>query len=119
MAGTMRVSSETSAFLRGTLKSTRTSTRRPAGSRSRTVFLRFAVTTPTTGPPSRHLEERVHHPVRETPFVVVPGEHLHQMSFHHVRGERLEHAAVRVADHVDRDDRVGAVLDDLLHRSFC
>src|SRR5689334_6032904 len=104
-AATMRVSSATSPSWMGTLKSTRTSTRRPAGCRSFTLFLR-AVATPMKAS-SGHLEQRVDDAIREACFVVVPREHLDQIAVHHVGGEGVEHAAVRVADHVARDDRIG------------
>src|SRR5262245_11347760 len=98
----MRVSSLTSPSATGTLKSTRTSTRFPAQSRSCTV--RFAKLTSRSG----ELEERIHDAVRKAPLVVIPGQHLDHVALHDVRGQRVEHAARGVADDVVGDDRVGA-----------
>src|SRR5262252_4408663 len=99
----MRVSSVTAPSDTGTLKSTRTSTRFPAQSRSCTVRL-----AKLTAAFSRlgELEERVHDAVRETPLVVVPRQHLDHVALHDARGERVEDAARRVAHDVDRDDGV-------------
>src|SRR5262245_12466622 len=107
----MRVSSPTAPFLIGTLKSTRTSTRRPAGSRSRTDCLWSGVTFR-----SGQLQQRIHDPLRKPPLVVVPGEHLDQGAVEHGGREGVEHAAVRVANDVAGNDRILAVLEDAFHR---
>src|ERR1041385_7284087 len=83
----MRVSSVTAPPATGTLKSARTSTRRPRQSRSFTVFFAKGfgeLCVPLiAGSACRrnrgHLEQRVDDAVRETPLVVVPRQHLDEV----------------------------------------
>src|SRR5262249_30392432 len=98
----MRVSSLTWPPLTGTLKSTRTSTRFPAQSRSCTVFLAKLMRR------SGQLQQRIDDAIGEAPLVVVPRQHLHHVVLHDVRQHGVEHAARGIADDVVRDDRVGA-----------
>src|SRR5213593_329786 len=109
----MRMSSATWPSLSGTLKSTRVRTRLPAGSRWRSVFLRKL-----TAGPLRHHEQRVDHPLRESPFVVVPRERLDQRPVEHAGRQRIEHAAGGIPDHVRGDDWIDAVLQDPFELAF-
>src|SRR3989442_472744 len=60
-------------------------------------------------------EGHVDHPVREAPLVVVPGEHLDELAVVRQRGLRgIEDGRCRVAVVVDRDGRLGVVLEDAL-----
>src|SRR6185312_14297733 len=73
-----------------------------AGTRS---FLKF----------SRDEEAHIHHPVREAPLVVVPGEDLDELAVVGHRGlRRVEDRRRRVAVVVDADGQLGVVLQDAL-----
>src|SRR5262245_39012584 len=96
----MRVSSPIAPSLSGTLKSTRTNTRRPATSMSRSESFRL----------ESFLDEQpqqIDAPVRVAPLVVVPREDLHEIAVHHFRVRRVDDRGVRVALEVDRDELVG------------
>src|SRR4051794_5327615 len=111
-AAWMRASSATSPFFSGTLKSTRTSTRSPGRvSRSRSVFLPSP--TVALNAPSQQLLGQVHHAVRVTPLVVVPGADLDHGSVDH-RQPRVEDRRVGRLDDVARHDGVLGVREDAL-----
>ena len=103
-AARMRVSSATCrrASSSGTLKSTRTSTRRPSTSRSSSVLH----AQPPTGPSATRSTSAV----GVAPLVVVPGDDLHHRPVHHRRQLRVDDRGVRRLDDVGRDDRVLGVL---------
>src|SRR5512139_1073013 len=121
----MRVSSTTAPSLRGTLKSTRTSTRFPRTSTSRTVSLsnirpprpRLRNTESKRGPRRAPLErtrllehvlDQIDHAVRVAPFVVVPRHALHEGAgaAHHHGLAAVEERGERVAHDVDGHDRI-------------
>src|SRR5262245_11618032 len=96
----MRVSSLMRPSLSGTLKSTRTKTRRPFRSRSRIDS--FAMRSPgSKGPGLQSFfdekPEEIDAAVRVAPLVVVPRQHLHEVTVHHLRIRRVDDRRARVA----------------------
>src|SRR5438067_10656749 len=100
-----RVSSPTAPPFSGTLKSTRTSTRFPATTRSRTLRFRIA----TSGlPQTARAEERdqVGDPAAVAPLVVVPGHHLDHVTADRHRQRTVDDRRGRVALEVARHQRL-------------
>src|SRR5687767_7481665 len=93
----MRVSSPMTPFLSGTLKSTRTNTRRPVNARSR--ILRFAIDTGLE-PACRNFAQQVDAALRVAPLVVVPGQRLDEVAVHDLRIGRVDDRRVRIAAEV-------------------
>ena len=94
---------------RGTLKSTRTRARFPLRSiESRPPALTVAWEASSCW----SLPHQLDHAVRVGPLVVVPGDDLHHALVDHHRRQRVEDRAVRVADDVGGDQRVGGELED-------
>src|SRR5438094_5418176 len=117
----MRVSSATFPFLSGTLKSTRTSTRFPCGSRSRIVRLVKARVAEVTsgrdggGETLRDVCRDVGDAAGVAPLVVVPRDDLDHVA-EDDRVERGEDARSRVAPQIARDQRFLGVAEDRLER---
>src|SRR5512139_3917043 len=130
----MRVSSTTAPSLRGTLKSTRTSTRFPRTSTSRTVSLsnigpprpRLRYTESKRGPRRaplertrlpEHVVDQIDHAVRVAPFIVIPRHALHEgaRAAHDHGLAAIEERGERIAHNVDRYDRVFRVAEEALH----
>ncbi len=65
----------------------------PGGSGSRVIMPKY----------SGDLLQQIDNPAGESPFVIVPAEHLHRVPHRH-RQLRIEDAGVRVADDVGGDD---------------
>src|SRR5438128_7466302 len=106
----MRVASVMRPPSRGTFRSARMKTRRPAMSTSssdRTPPLDLAEA-------PAHQERDVAHPVREAPLVVVPGEHLAEGLVHHARELGVEDGGVGRAVEVRGHERLLAVEEDAL-----
>src|SRR6476646_10602990 len=105
----------------GTLKSTRTRTRRPRTSRSRRESFviplmdegRFqSCFSPTF---LRLFPEQLQHldaTIAVTPLVVVPTDDFHEFSAVRHRQFAVENAGVRVADDIDRDQRLVAIFEN-------
>src|SRR5215470_19015266 len=109
-AASMRVASLTWPPVRGTLKSTRTKTRLPSTGSAASVRTR-ASTEPATDQ-----QGHVLHAVGETPFVVVPGQHLAEVAADHARRLGVEDRRVRGTVEVAGDERLVAVAEDALER---
>src|SRR6478672_12243954 len=125
-AARMRESSLTRPSSMGTLKSTRTSTRLRAGSKSRTVSLSmgralFYLRAFGSGPGGRCLQpvagtealtdkgDQIGHAAGVAPLVVVPGDDLdHVAKDHRVQG--ADDGRVFVALQVHRDERLVRVI---------
>src|SRR3990172_12255188 len=107
----MRESSTTWPSSSGTLKSTRTKTFLPAGSKSRTVSLSMIVRRPWLQAGSDERDE-VGDAAAVAPFVVVPGDDLHEVpAQRHGRGA-VDDRRAAVATEVGRDERVVAHAED-------
>src|SRR6266550_3045858 len=121
-AARIRVSSATSPFSSGTLKSTRTRTRFPRTSASRMVRLsNAAAVLAASGDRDAHLRgdelDDVGEAARVAPLVVVPGNDLD----HVAQDDRVQPAddrRVRVALQIARDERLLGVIHDPLERSI-
>src|SRR5437762_5032406 len=115
----MRVSSAIVPCSSGTLKSTRMKTRLPLISRSSIESLAItprpaASLTPCERSSPACLSgthynllsykhaQQIDAPVRITPFVVVPRQHLHEIAVHHLRVRRVHDRGIRVALEIDR-----------------
>ena len=82
----MRVSSVTRpSSERGTLKSTRTNTR--LSLRGRSLIESLCIVGSTLESFLRHELNEVAHAARVSPFIVVPGDHLHAIAGHYARHE--------------------------------
>src|SRR5215211_6795500 len=110
-AARTRRSSVTLPSSRGTLKSLRTRTRRPATSAWSSVRSSTGLQLLT----DQH--GQVDKSLGVAPFVVVPAEHLGQVAVGLGQG-RVEDAGGVVADDVAGHDRVGRVADDALQRAL-
>ena len=101
----MRVSSPITPFFSGTLKSTRTKTRRSFRCRSRMVRL---LTAPAGVVQCRRYDHRpasrVDAAARVAPLVVVPGQDLEEVAVHHLGIRRVDDRGVRIAAEVDRHE---------------
>src|SRR5438445_11480626 len=98
----MRVSSVIRPFSRGTLKSTRTNTRAPLRS-GRSLTVRFATSKVVLAAVARgHVADQVLHAVREPPLVVVPREHLGQVSVDDLGQGGVDDRRGGVAGGIDR-----------------
>src|SRR3954470_14005420 len=121
-AARMRVSSATTRLppssLSGTLKSTRTRTRRPFTGASRTLALSKDINgRETAASGGQNLAGQLDAAVGVAPLVVVPADRLDQLAVadhHRLRG--VEDRGARVADDVGGDDRVLGIGEDPLHR---
>src|SRR5262245_28756244 len=123
MAARMRESSVTLPSWSGTLKSTRTKTRFPAASRSRTVSLSMFEFLPGRGAGSGRRGDRqalrdergeIRDAAAVAPLVVVPGDDLHEVAAQdHVRRE-VDDGRAAVTAEVGRDERVVARAQDAL-----
>src|SRR5687768_12893955 len=103
-----RVSSVTSRSAIGTLRSTRTSARLPRTSPRSSRVLNDAMTSDQPG----HRAGGVDHPVREAPFVVVPGDDPDQLALEHGGLEAVDGRAGGAMVVVDRDQRLLAIVED-------
>src|SRR6187402_3516400 len=108
----MRVSSVILPCSIGTLKSTRTNTRRPASERSRMVrilvpYLRLELFT-------GHEAEQVDATAGVAPLVVVPGHDLHEIRSHHLCIRHIEHRGMGISTEIYRDERRRDVFQDAL-----
>ena len=111
----MRVSSLTCPSSMGTLKSTRTRTRLPAGSKSRTVSLSMAQALGDAGvQPSGHEVDEVRDAAAVAPLVVVPGDDLDQVATHGHRAGGVDDRGACVALEVDGHERVVRDAQDAL-----
>src|SRR3989304_4773654 len=126
----MRRSSVMRPSSSGTLKSTRTSTRFPATSMSRTVCLATRPPhirkgwgrSPAPPAPSRGLQPELGHVLHQisdaagvTPFIIVPGKGLHEI-VREDRGQRGVHnPGVRAAFEVHGDQFLPGVAEDPLN----
>src|SRR5208282_6066244 len=116
----MRVTSVTSPFCIGTLRSTRTSTRLPltsASSRVRKAVMNALTTRTDARAKSGELAHRhrgVDHAIGEAPFVVVPRHHPHQGAVDHLGLVHVEDGRMRIVVEVGGDvGRVGVAEDAL------
>src|ERR1700761_8736984 len=108
----------------GTLRSARSSTRRPATSMSSMVFIVLpalklcsAVQPARSGKPGGDQRGQVGEAAGVAPLVVVPAEDLDLVAVRH--GDRgVERAGGRRADDVGRHDRVFGVIQDALERAL-
>src|SRR4029077_12762430 len=94
----------------GTLKSTRTSTRFPRTSRSRTETLAIFYSCSC----SRLLSQHFHHfdaAIAVAPFVIVPADHFYEAISDRQRQLAIKDAGVRIANDVLGDERLIAELE--------
>src|SRR3972149_1815013 len=108
-AARILVSSAIAPCSSGTLKSTRTNTRRPL--RSRSAIDSFPTVSPRLAAVGSHAllhdqSQQVHATVRVAPLVVVPGADLHEIAIHHLRVRRVDNRRMGVALEVDRNQRL-------------
>src|SRR3954466_7227169 len=99
----MRVSSATCPSFSGTLKSTRTRTRLPFRSRSRT--LSFAMAPPLEHLRRHHLRQ-FRHAAGIAPLVVVPADELEEVLVQFDGAAAVEDRRARIVDEVGGDDLV-------------
>src|SRR5688572_17208751 len=100
----------------GTLKSTRTKTRRPFSARSRIV--RFAMDRRSASEAARgHLAQQIYAAARVTPFVVVPRQNLDEITVHDLRIRGIDDRRIRIAAEVDGDKRLVRHAQDVLQRA--
>src|SRR5688500_11314850 len=103
-----RVSSVTSPSAIGTLRSTRTSAFFPLTSPRSSRGLNDVM---ASNEP-RHRGGGVDHPVREAPFIVVPGEDADQLALEHGRREAVDGRACGAMIVVDRNQGLLAIVED-------
>src|SRR5256885_3806922 len=121
-AARIRVSSATSPFSSGTLKSTRTRTRFPRTSASRMVLLSNAARVlAASGDRDAHLRGDelgdVGEAARVAPLVVVPGNDLDHVA-QDDRVQRTHDRRVSVAFQIARYERLLGVIHDALERAL-
>src|SRR6476646_8195543 len=95
------VSSLTAPSCIGTLRSTRTKARFPLTSPRLSSVRNDAMTSDQP----RHRRRGVDHPVREAPFIVVPGEDADQFALQHRGFEAVDGRAYRIVVIADRNQR--------------
>src|SRR6478609_4689826 len=91
----------------GTLKSTRTSTRFPRTSRSRTETFAIIYSCSAREWPlfSQHFHQ-LDAAIAVAPLVVIPADHLHETIAHRQRQFAIEDAGMRIADDVLGNERL-------------
>src|SRR5262249_44032453 len=85
----------------GTLKSTRTSTRFPRTSRSRTesFAIIYSYCCSSSRSVSQHFHQ-LHAPIAVAPLIIVPADHFYETIAHHQRQLAVEDAGVWIANDV-------------------
>src|SRR4029078_1843473 len=102
----------------GTLKSTRTSTRFPRTSRSRTESFILQLKTSASRSTStimtgliRQQFHQLHAAIAVAPFVIIPADHLYEAVAHRQRQLAIEDAGMRIANNVFGNERFIAELE--------
>src|SRR5881396_344268 len=113
-----RVSSETPPSFKGTLKSTRTNTRRPSTSRSRTDSLRVFTSASARRTGGPQVTDEVGQTVHVPPLVVVPCEDLQEIPAVDGQERPVDDRRTAVAQIIDRNQFLVAVPEDTAQPSL-